>query len=88
MRSAAAYPRDEDGSTRWPSICQYRGVNKRAVGSPADALCPTCQNRQAKVALNTDDAVFFRCAKCREVWAMPTRRKRTGAVRGYGKRSQ
>ena len=41
------------------------------AGSPVGLPCPECRSTQAKVALNTESATFYRCSDCRHAWSLP-----------------
>jgi len=42
-----------------------------AAGSPAKVLCPECGSTEAKVALDAQQEVYYRCSACHHVWSAP-----------------
>jgi hypothetical protein len=53
------------------------------AGSPADLPCPQCRSTQAKVALSTQSAVFFRCSHCKHAWSVPKARPGSDTTEMY-----
>ena len=49
-----------------------------ASGSHAIVPCPKCRFGQTNVALNSSDAVYYRCPACFHVWSVPKAQKETG----------
>jgi hypothetical protein len=45
-----------------------------AVGSPAPDPCSKCGSDQGKVALATEDAIYYRCLTCQHGWSESFRR--------------
>ena len=42
-----------------------------AAGSPAKVPCPDCGATEAKVALHPQQAVYYGCSACHQVWSAP-----------------
>ena len=42
-----------------------------ALASPAIVPCPKCRFAQAKITLDSSDAVYYRCPACFHVWSVP-----------------